>query len=235
MLAPPDRRQLRGDAEPDSVQALGPRQLDRVWEAQRGGVARVVTDHVLEQQRRVGHVAGQRTGLVERGGERDHPVARNRTVGGFEPDDPAQCGRLADRAARVRPQRPRRETRGDGGGAPARGASGHARSIPRVEHRPERRVLVRGAHRELVLVGLAQQTARRPPAIVPPLWPCMGAHTPPGCASPTGSARPRCRTDPSRPAALPPAVHPLQEHPPARDRSAPRSVPIRLSPPAQPT
>ena len=40
---------------------------------------------------------------------------------------------------------------------PPRRAAGHARAVPRVQRRPVGGVLGRGAHRELVLVGLAQQ------------------------------------------------------------------------------
>ena len=114
-------------------------------------------DHVREQQRRVGHVARQRARLVERGGEGDHAVARDGAVGRLEPDDAAQRRGLADRAAGVGAERPRREARGDRGGAAARGAARHALAIPGVERRAERRVLGRGAHRELVLVGLPEQ------------------------------------------------------------------------------
>ena len=115
---------------------------------------------MAEEQRGVGDVAGQRAGLVERRGEGDHPVAADGAVGRLQPDDPAQRRRLADRAAGVRADRPRREAGRDGGGAAAARAARDARAVPRVEHRPVGRVLVRRAHRELVLVGLAQQ--RRP-------------------------------------------------------------------------
>ena len=64
------------------------------------------------------HVAGERARLIERGGERDHAVARDRPVRRLEPDDPAQRGGLADRASGVRPDRPRR-----GAGRDRRGAS----------------------------------------------------------------------------------------------------------------
>ena len=107
------------------------------------------------------HVARQRPGLVERGGEGDHPVARDGAVGRFQPDDPAQRRGLADRAAGVGAERPRREPGGDRGGAAAGGAAGHALAVPRVAHRPEGGVLVRGAHRELVLVGLRRAASRR--------------------------------------------------------------------------
>ena len=114
-------------------------------------------DHVAQQQRRVGHVARERARLVQRRGEGDHPVARDRPVRRLEPDDPAQRGGLADRAAGVGADRPRREPRRDGGGAAARRAARDARAVPRVEHRAVAGVLVGRAHRELVLVGLAEQ------------------------------------------------------------------------------
>ena len=115
-----------------------------------------------EQQRGVGDVAGERAGLVERRGEGDHPVAADRAVGRLEADDPAQRGGLADRAAGVGARaptargrrRPRRRCRRDE-------PPGHARAVPRVEHRAEGGVLVRRAHRELVLVGLAEQRRAR--------------------------------------------------------------------------
>ena len=102
-----------------------------------------------EQQRRVGDVAGQRPALVERGGEGDHPVARDRPVGRLQPDDPAERGGLADRAAgvgadrsrardrrRPRPPSRRRSRRGRGrgptGSAPARRRSSRSRSPSRT-------------------------------------------------------------------------------------------------------
>ncbi len=65
-----------------------------------------------EHERRVRHVLGERADLVERGGERDQAVARHAPVGRLEPDDAAERGGLADRAAGVgaegrrRPGRP---------------------------------------------------------------------------------------------------------------------------------
>ena len=153
--------ELLGHAQAHAGEALGGGQRDLLGVPQRGGVALVAADHVAQQQRRIGHIAGERAGLIQRGGERDHPVARDGAVGRFEPDDPAQRGGLADRAARVGAERPRSEAGGDGGGAAPRRTPGHARAIPRVEHRPEGGVLVGGAHRELVLVGLAQQRRAR--------------------------------------------------------------------------
>ena len=124
---------------------------------ERGRVALVAADEVAQHQGRVGDVARQRPRLVERGGERDHPVARDRAVGRFQADDPAQRRGLADRAAGVGAERPRRQPGGDRRGAAARGAAGDARAVPGVEHRAVGGVLVGGAHRELVLVGLPEQ------------------------------------------------------------------------------
>ncbi len=100
---------------------------------------------------------GERPDLVEARRERDQPVARDPPVGGLHPDDPAQRGGLADRAAGVRAERERREPGGDrGGGTTARTAGDPAR-VARVAGRAERRVLGRRAHRELVEVRLADR------------------------------------------------------------------------------
>ena len=186
--APPARRGAhRPAARRSAARPLG--------ERKRGRVARVAPDHVAQQQRRVTNVACQRPGLVERGGERDHPVARHRPVCRFEPDDAAQRGGLADRAARVGTQRPWRQPgshrRRATPGRPPR----HAPAIPGVAHRAERRVLGRRAHRELVLVGLGQQRRARL-AQAGPRSRYTAADIPRGSSSPTGWAPPRCRTGP---------------------------------------
>ena len=149
--------ELLGDAQAHAGKRLGGGQRDLLGVSQGGGVALVAADHVAQQQRRIGDIAGQRPGLIERGGEGDHPVARDGAVGRFQPDDPAQRGRLADRSACVGAERPGSQAGGDSGGAAPRGPPGHAGAIPRVEHRAEGGVLVGGAHRELVLVGLGKQ------------------------------------------------------------------------------
>ena len=160
------------------------------------GVALVAADHVAQHQRRVGHVAGERAGLVERGGERDHPVARDGAVGGLQADDPAQRGRLADRAAGVGAERPRREPGRDRGGAPARGAAGHARAVPRVEHRPVGRSS-RWRSPSRTRPGWSWRAAApRPPRGARRPWRCREAGSPRGSASPTGWGRPRCRRGP---------------------------------------
>ena len=76
--ASPPGPQLRGHAEAHALEALRARQRDLPRELQRGGVAAVAAHHVPEHQRGVGDVARERTRLVERGGEGDHPEARDR-------------------------------------------------------------------------------------------------------------------------------------------------------------
>ncbi len=110
-----------------------------------------------QQERRVGDVAGQRPALVERGGEGDHPVAGDRPVGGLQADDPAERRGLADRAAGVGADRPGRQPARDRRRRAARRPSRDPLAIPGVAHGPVAGVLVRGAHRELVHVRLAEQ------------------------------------------------------------------------------
>ena len=126
-----------------------------------------------EQQRGVGDVAGQRPALVERGGEGDHPVARDRAVGGLEADDPAERCRLADRAAGVGADRPRRQAGRDRRGRAAGGAAGDAAAVPRVEHR-----------------AVGRSSRSRSPSRTRPCWSCRAAGRPPRSA---GGRRSRCR------------------------------------------
>ena len=149
--------EVAGDADPQAVEVGARGQLDPRLDPDAGRVARVGALHLAQQQGGVGDVAGQWPALVERGGEGDHAVARDRPVGRLQPDDPAERRRLADRAARVGADRPRGQAAGDRRGRAAGGAAGYAIAVPRVSHRPVGGVLVRGAHRELVHVGLAQQ------------------------------------------------------------------------------
>ena len=96
------------DAEAQAVEPLGARHGDLARDAERGRVARVAALEDAQHERGVRHVARQRAALVERRGERDHPVARDGAVGGLHADDAAQRRGLADRAARVRADRPGR-------------------------------------------------------------------------------------------------------------------------------
>ena len=57
--------------------------------------------HRPQQDRRVAHGAGDRPGLVERGGEGDDAPARAAAVGRLDADGAGEGGRLADRAAGV--------------------------------------------------------------------------------------------------------------------------------------
>ena len=188
--------QLRGDAELEALEVLCRRALDRLGQADARAVARVGADHRAEQQRAVGDVAGERAGLVERGRERDHPVAADRAVGRLHPDDPAQRGGLADRAAGVGADRPRGDAGGDGGRASTARTAGHARRVPRVERRAVGRVLGRRAHRELVLVGLAQQRPAGLEQLGARSSRCTAGGSPRGSSSRPGSGRPRCRRGP---------------------------------------
>ena len=149
-----------------------------------------------QQQGGVADVAGQRPALVERGGEGDHPVARDRAVGGLQPDDAAERRGLADRAAGVGADRPGRQAAGDDRRRAAGGAARHPAAVPGVEHRPVGRVLVRGAHRELVHVGLAEDRRAGLDQAAAPRSPCRAAGSPRGSASRRWSARPRCRRCP---------------------------------------
>ena len=102
------RRQLPRHPEAKPLEALARGQRDPALDPDRGRVARVAALDHPQQKRRVADVAGQRPALVERGREGDHPVAGDGSVGGLQADDPAERGGLADRAARVRADRPRR-------------------------------------------------------------------------------------------------------------------------------
>ena len=148
--------ELAGDAEAQPGEVLAARRHDPALDPDRGRVAGVPALQRRQQQRRVGDVAGQRPALVQRGGEGDHPVARDRAVGRLQADDAAERGRLADRAAGVGAERAGGEAAGDRRRRAAGGAAGDAAAVPGVEDRPVGGVLVRAAHRELVHVGLAE-------------------------------------------------------------------------------
>ena len=102
-------RELARHAEAEALRSVARGQLDSALDADRGRVAVVAALHGAQQQRGVGDVARERSALVERRGEGDHPVAGDRAVGRLQADDPAQRRRLADRPAGVGPDRPRGE------------------------------------------------------------------------------------------------------------------------------
>ena len=91
----------------------------------------------------------------------DQPVARDAAVGRFEADDPAQRGRLPDRAAGVGAERHRRQPAATAAADPPLVPAGNPIERPRVARRSERRVLVRRAHRKLVAVRFADDRPRR--------------------------------------------------------------------------
>ncbi len=123
--------ELARDAEPEAVEALRGRHRDVGLEPGAGRVVRIGTLHRREHQGRVGDGPRQRAALVERGGEGDHPVARDRAVGRLQADDPAERRGLADRAARVGADRAGSRAAGDRRGRAARGAAGNAARDPR--------------------------------------------------------------------------------------------------------
>ena len=156
----------------------------------------VAPDHVAEQQRGVGHVAGERAALVERGGEGDHPVARDRAVGGLE----ARRSRTATPAGgssrrcrcrsptvRGRPRRPRPSRRSSRRG-PAPGPTGSARG-----RSPSSRSTSPSRTRPC---SSCRAPSRPPPGACAPRWPCRAAGSPRGCASRRCWARPRRRRGP---------------------------------------
>ena len=138
-------------------------------------VLRVGAGHRAQHDRRVAHGAGERSGLIERGGESHHAPARASPVGRLDADDAGEGGRLADRAAGVARGRGQAKVCGDRGGRAARRAArrqqaafawvGERRArlfaapVRRQPGRSDRAVkggLVRRAHGELVHVELAE-------------------------------------------------------------------------------
>ena len=152
---------LLGHADPQALEVFRRRELDRRHVDGRRVVLVAAGDDRVEV-RAVANVPRDRTDLVERRREGDDAVARHRAVRRPQAHVTAERRRLLDRAAGVGPQRPRRKTRRDGGGAAAARAARNACRVPRVARRAVRRVLGRGAHRELVGVRLADhaQAAR---------------------------------------------------------------------------
>ena len=115
----------------------------------------------LQHDRGVAHVAGDRAGLVERGGEGDDAPARAAAVGRLDADRAGEGGRLADRAAGVGGGGAGAEMGGDRRGRAARRAAGHERGVgaagaPRIDDGAVVGGLVGRAHGELVHVELAE-------------------------------------------------------------------------------
>ena len=171
-----DRRERRcehllGHARLD---ALGSRQLPACRSAGRRGARRVGSctspgmpsevesrgsrpGRWLEEERGVGDVARERAALVERGGEGDHAVAADRAVGGLDARRSRTAPPAGGSSRRCRCRSPT-----------ARCPAATAAALPPDEppgtrvrshgfcDRAEAGVLVRRAHRELVLVRLAE-------------------------------------------------------------------------------
>ena len=133
------------------------RDLDRLGQLDRRRVARVAARNDASRAARCREPSSS-SGRPGRGSTRTRRCrSGRRSVGRTQADDPAQRGRLLDRAARVGAERPRREARCDRRGRAARRAARHALGVPGVARRAEGRVLGRRAHRELVHVRLAEQ------------------------------------------------------------------------------
>ena len=131
------------------------RRVSRHCIGERCCIAAVMPGDRLHHQGGVGGRAGHGADLVEARCEGDEPPAADPPVGGLEAGDPAEAGGLTDRAARVGADGDSRHVGGHAGGRSAAGAAWSPREIPRVFDRPECRVLVGAAHRELVHVCLA--------------------------------------------------------------------------------
>ena len=154
--------QLLGHAQPDALEVLGARQRDLARELERGRVAAVAADHVRaaaapRRSRRGSAGRPDRARRRTRSSRSASTLRRSASARRSRTAPPAggssrrcRCRSPTARGRRRRRRRCRRRSR-----------PGTRRAVPRVEHRPERRVLVRGAHRELVLVGLAEQRRAR--------------------------------------------------------------------------
>ncbi len=188
--------QLLGHAEADTVEALAARQLDLVRETQARSRRRhharpcgaasaprrerrastAPPDRARRRTRSCRSAIRSRTSVSAR---------RSRTgprAGGSS--RPCRCRAPTGRARPRQPLRSRRRSRpararGPTGCAPRRTPSSRWRSPSRT--RP----------------GWSSPAgSRRRASAARRRWPCTAAHSPRGCASPTGWARPRCRTGP---------------------------------------
>ena len=140
----------------------GQRRLEiRHRHRRRGRIPRVVPGHRAQQDRRVAHRPGHRSGMVERGGVGDDPPARAAAVGRLQPDDAAESSPAggSSRRYRCRSRRARRAPRPPPPSRPTsrRGpAAGCPVPPPRVLDRAVIARRARRAHRELVEIGLAE-------------------------------------------------------------------------------
>src|SRR5204862_7204028 len=93
--------QLLRDANPEALQILCFRQLDRLRQLDRRRVAGATAGDRPVEKRTIAHRLRHGADLVEARSERDDPVTADRPVGRTQPDDSAQRRRLLARAARV--------------------------------------------------------------------------------------------------------------------------------------
>ena len=194
----PSPRQLLRHAEADAVEALGASAAATGSGSPSDVESRVVAGRPCgEQQRGVGDVARQRAGLVERGGEGDHPVAarpRRTSASGRRSRTARRAGGSSRRCrcraptARARRRRRRRCRRSSRRG---RALRSHGFSTgPKAEFSFDEPI---ANSSWLVLPSSGAPAAcagarRRSP--------CTAAGSPRGSSSPPGSGRPRCRTGP---------------------------------------
>ena len=145
--------------------------------------------------------ARDRPGLIERGGKRDDAPARAAAIGRLDADGRGERRRLADRAAGVGRGRAHAEQRRHRRGRAAGRAARHQRGVgalapPRIDHRAEARGLVRRAHRELVIVELAEHHRAVAPELRGHGRIRKAARNCRGSSSTRWCARPWSRTDP---------------------------------------
>ena len=145
------------------LRVVGNRQVDA------GGIAGVIAGHGAQHDGAVGHVAGNRPHLVERGGIGDHPVAGDPAIGRLEPHAAAVGGGLADGTAGVGAEGGNRLPGGDCRGRAAGRAAGDALQVPGVAGRAEMAALAwRNPWR--IRPGSAFPEARRPAPSVSASW-----------------------------------------------------------------
>ena len=149
---------LRDAADPETGERLlEHRRVLRHLIGERCGVARVVARDRLHDQRRIGRGSGHRADLIEARCEGHEATSADPAVGGLQAGDPAESGRLSDRATGIRADRDGGHVGCHAGRRAAARAARRPREVPRIVDGTERRVFVRAPHRELVHVGLADE------------------------------------------------------------------------------
>ena len=123
----------------------------------RGRIERIVSRERLQHQRAILDGAGQWPAMVERIGQRKNAAPADPPIGRLQPDQPAICGRAADRAAGVGPHPGGAQMRADRRRGAARRAGRVVRRVPRVARRLKRQREIGAADREFVRLLLAEQ------------------------------------------------------------------------------